>query len=73
MAAFFTTLITKIAESLLKWALSRSIKEVQKTIEQKEKEKSNAERNERNAVKYEQAKTRAEKIQAALDLINRNN
>ena len=73
MAAFFTTLIAKIAESLLKWALSRSVKEVRQIIERKEKEKSNAERNERNAVKYEQAKTRAEKIQAALDLINRNN
>ena len=52
---------------ILNWLLKRAQYEYEKIQDQKEREKINTE----NSVKYEEAKTRAEKIKSAIDLINR--
>lgn len=64
--------MTQFGLTALKWAVSESASNLQKAKEMAEIERTNGIRNGENAKRYAEAKTRAEQVRAALDLINSN-
>lgn len=73
MQAWALSLLAQICAEVLKWAFAQLNKDVEIKKEAAEKKTSDTARDVRNEQKYDQAKTRAEQIKAALDIINRNN
>ena len=70
---FILDILIKIAVSFLQGQLASAIKKQEEAKAAQQKAEADGIRDEKNAVKYREAKTRADQIKAAGDLINRNN
>lgn len=71
--AWLVAIITELGVALTKWGYSELKLEVEQSREAAEQERLNGIRNGENAKRYQNAQTRQEQINAALNLINRNN
>ncbi|AFC22591.1 hypothetical protein phi1422_0071 [Bdellovibrio phage phi1422] len=70
--AWLLSFAVQLGTALAKWAVSESVTQLKEAEERAEKERLDGIRNGDNAKKYHAAKTRAEQIRAAVDLLNRN-
>lgn len=70
--AWLLSFAVQLGTALAKWAVSESISQLQQAQERAEQERLSGVRNGENAKKYHDAKTRADQIRAAVDLLNRN-
>ena len=69
---WLVTFLANLGAALVKWAVTEIASEVQKSREAAELERQNGIRNGKNAQRYSDAKSRADQINAAVNLINRN-
>ena len=70
--AWLVNLMTQFGLAALKWAVTETANNLAYSKELAEKERLEGIRNGKNAQAYFEAKTRAEQIKAALNLINSN-
>lgn len=70
--AWLINLLSQFGLAALKWAVAEQTNNLTYMKELAEKERQQDIRNGKNAKAYEAAKTRAEQVRAAIDLINRN-
>jgi len=73
MPSWLVSLTANIGAALVKWAVTEVTNELAKSREMAEQERLNGIRNGENAKRYADAQTRADQINAVVNLVNRNN